>query len=474
VPEYNFATGIIRATNGVLVRYGQVVLTANEITGFATNHQLVEVVADGNVHVLQGEQVWVSEHLRYNFETRQIEAEQFRTAQPPFLAAGAGLHAETSNRVYIATNAMVTTEDLAKPLLKIRARRIKIIPGDKIQAYGATLYAGEVPVFYFPFYSRNIGPRANNFNFTPGYRSLFGPFILANYTWFLNDELDGVFHLDYREKRGVGVGPDFNYHLGPWGQGTLRYYYTHDDDPNIDQLGVPIPSDRQRVYFSYQANPETNLYVKALVRYESDIAVVRDFFEGEYRQNPQPDSFVEVNKFWQNFSVDGYVQPRLNTFLQNVERLPDVKITGYRQQLGASPLFYESETSFGYYRQVFAENTGILGPPPGLNYEATRADTFHQVLLPETFFGWLNVTPRVGGRGTYYGEASGPGATTEEQYRGVFNTGAEVSFKASRLWPGVQNDFLDINGLRHIIVPSANYVFVPNPTVAPAQLPQSD
>jgi len=474
VPEYNFATGIIRATNGVLVRYGQVVLTANEITGFATNHQLVEVVADGKVHVLQGEQVWVSEHLRYNFETRQIEAEQFRTAQPPFLAAGAGLHAETSNRVYIATNAMVTTEDLAKPLLKIRARRIKIIPGDKIQAYGATLYAGEVPVFYFPFYSRNIGPRANNFNFTPGYRSLFGPFILANYTWFLNDELDGVFHLDYREKRGVGVGPDFNYHLGPWGQGTLRYYYTHDDDPNIDQLGVPIPSDRQRVYFSYQANPETNLYVKALVRYESDIAVVRDFFEGEYRQNPQPDSFVEVNKFWQNFSVDGYVQPRLNTFLQNVERLPDVKITGYRQQLGASPLFYESETSFGYYRQVFAENTGILGPPPGLNYEATRADTFHQVLLPETFFGWLNVTPRVGGRGTYYGEASGPGATTEEQYRGVFNTGAEVSFKASRLWPGVQNDFLDVNGLRHIIVPSANYVFVPNPTVAPAQLPQFD
>lgn len=474
MPEMDFTTGILRATNGVLVRYGQIVLTADEVRGVTTNHQLIEVVADGKVRIQQGEQVWASEHLRYNFLTHQIEAQQFRSAQPPVFAAGAGLHAELTNRTYIASNALITADDLAEPLIKIRARRIKIIPGDKIQAYSATLYVGDVPIFYFPFYSRNIGPRANNFNFTPGYRSLFGPFVLANYTWFLNPELDGVFHLDYRQKRGVGVGPDFNYHLGPWGDGTLRYYYTQDQDSNVDRLGVPIPEDRQRVYFSYQANPATNLYVKALARHESDLAVVRDFFEGEYRQNPQPDSFIEVNKFWQNFSVDAFVQPRLNTFLETVERLPDIKITGYRQPIGASPLFYESETSFGYYRRRFAEDTGVLGPPPGLNYAAARADTFHQVLLPETFFGWLNITPRIGGRGTYYSEASGPGATTEEQYRGVFNTGAEISFKASRIWPRVQNDLFQVNGIRHIIQPSANYVFVPDPTRAPPQLPQFD
>jgi lipopolysaccharide assembly outer membrane protein LptD (OstA) len=474
VPEYNFTTGIIRATNGVLVRYGQIVLSADAVTGFTTNHQLIEVVADGKVRILQGDQVWVSEHLRYNFETHQIEAEQFRTAQPPLFAEGANLHAETTNHIYVATNAMVTPEDIFQPTIKLRARRIKIIPGEKIQAYSATLYEGDVPVFYFPYYSRNISKNANHFNFTPGYRSLYGPFILANYTWFLNDDLDGVFHLDYREKRGVGVGPDFNYHLGPWGEGTLRYYYTHDEDSEIDNLGVPIPEDRQRVWFSYQSNPSTNLYIKSMIRYQSDIAVVRDFFPGEYFLDPQPDSFLEVNKFWQNFSVDGYVQPRLNTFLQTVERLPDVKITGYRQEVGASPIYYESDSSFGYYRQLFAENTGIVGPPPGLNYEAARADTFHQLLLPETFFGWLNVTPRIGGRATYYGEASGPGATTDEQVRGVFNTGAEVTFKASRLWSGVQNDTFDLNGLRHIIEPSANYVFVPNPTVEPPQLPQFD
>ena len=118
-----------------------------------------------------------------------------------------------------------------------------------------------MPVFYFPYYTRNLGVHANNFNFTPGYRSLYGPFILGTYTWYWGDDLDGALHLDYRQKRGVGLGPDVNYRFGPWGYGTLKYYYTHDDDSNVDGLGVPIPEDRQRVWFSYQANPATNLYV---------------------------------------------------------------------------------------------------------------------------------------------------------------------------------------------------------------------
>jgi hypothetical protein len=81
----------------------------------------------------------------------------------------------------------------------------------------------------------------------------------------------------------------------------------------------------------------------------------------------------------------------------------------------------------------------------------------------------------VGGRFTYYGKASGPGATTEEVYRGIFNTGAELSFKASRVWPGLHNPWLSINGLRHILEPSVNYAFVPNPTHRGTnELPQFD
>ena len=59
-------------------------------------------------------------------------------------------------------------------------------------------------------------------------------------------------------------------------------------------------------------------------------------------------------------------------------------------------------------------------------------------------------------------------------YREVFNTGVDVSFKASQLWPDATNSFLQVDGLRHIIEPSANYVFVPDPSMPPAQLPPFD
>ncbi|MGD0262125.1 MAG: LPS assembly protein LptD [Verrucomicrobiota bacterium] len=467
--EFDFQTGLGLGTNGVLVRYGSAFLTADQV---GLNHESGEVTADGHVRVQSEEQIWVGEHIRYNFKTHQMQAEQFRTGKAPVFATGQGLHGEVTNRVYIANNGIITTDDVAEPANKVRAKYLKIIPGERIVARHATLYVEGVPVFYFPYYTRKLGQRSNHFNFVAGDRTIFGPFLLSSYTFFLNEQLDGVAHVDYRERRGPGAGPDLNYHLGPWGEGTFRYYYLHDHDPGAGGGDPTISENRQRVYFSYQSAPATNLSFKTVVRYQGDTNIIREFYEGEYRQNPQPSTYMEANKFWQNFSLDTYVQPRVNEFLETVERLPDVRLTGYRQELGASPIYYESESSVGYYSRLFPSTNSSLATP---DFSGARADTFHQLLLPETFFGWLNVTPRVGGRLTYYGKTTGPGATTDELYRGVFNTGAEVSFKASQLWPGVQSDFFQADGLRHIFEPSVNYVYVPRPNYAGTNdLPQFD
>ncbi len=466
--EYSLKTGLTIATNGVLIRYSGAVLTAERVT---LDQEPGEALAEGHVHIQRDEQIWVGETIRYNFKTHEIYAQHFRTGKAPFFASGEGLHADLTNGIYAATNAYTTSDDVAEPAIKVRGQYIKIYPGEKIIAHNATLWVGGVPLFYFPYYSRNLGPQANNFNFLPGYRSKYGPFLLGSYRWFLNEQLDGTVHVDYRQRRGVGAGTDFDYHLGRWGEGTLKYYYLHDEDPSAGGLtNSSFPDNRQRLYFSYSAAPATNLEIKAMARYQGDSGVVRDFFEGEYRQNSQPSSFFDAHKFWQNFSLEAYVQPRVNDFLETVERLPDLRLTGFRQQLGETPVYYESESSAGYYRRRFAETNG---PTPG-DFAAARADTYHQLLLPQTFFGWLNVTPRVGGRFTYYSHATGEGATTDELYRGVFNTGAEVSLKASRVWPGLQSRLLQMDGLRHIIEPSLNYVYVPSPNHSTNELPQFD
>jgi lipopolysaccharide assembly outer membrane protein LptD (OstA) len=463
--DYDLDKGIVTSTNGITVRYQDGVLTAQKAT---VNENTGDVVAQGNVRLQRGAQLLVAESLHYNFFSKKIIAQDFKLGQAPYFVQSDVLVGNQAANVYAGADGLVTTDDYAKPGYSVRAKTLVIVPGEYVEAKNATLRLGNVPVFYFPLYRRSLKHRSNHFTFTPGIRSRYGPFLLTSYNWYWEEKLDGAIHVDERVKRGVGFGPDINWHLGQLSDGRFRYYRADDDLPGLDPNGKPIPSERQRIWFLDQATLRTNLTVKLVARYESDPFVVRDFFESEYRKNVQPSSFAEVNQLWNNFSLNVLAQPRINPFYDTVERLPDVRLTGFRQQIGPTPLFYESESSFGYFRHRFGEGSTNLA------FDGERGDTFHQVVLPWTFFDWLNLTPRVGGRFTHYGETSGPGATTTEQNRTVFNTGAEVSTKASRLWPGVKNAFFDVDGVRHIIQPAVNYVYVPNPSVPPSELPQFD
>ncbi len=146
-------------TNGVCVKYQNVTLTADSVT---LDTKSSEVDADGNVRIESGDQLWVGEHIHYNFKTRQMRTEQFRTGRTPVFAGGTSLAGNTSNHVYTAQNGYVTTDDSSDPAYQVRASRIKIIPGKSVEMWNAVMYAEGMPVFYFPYYKRNLGPHANN------------------------------------------------------------------------------------------------------------------------------------------------------------------------------------------------------------------------------------------------------------------------------------------------------------------------
>jgi len=466
--DYEFGTGVATITNGFVAQYQDVVLSAD----FGQlNRETGDIVLEGSVYLQREDQIWRGDQLRYNFLTRQMGAADFRTGRPPFFAAAEGLTADLTNELYTATGAFLTTDDVAEPGLRIRAKSIRIAPGKYLEARHAVLYAGKLPIFYLPYVRYNLDGDSNHWTLTPGYRSSHGAFLLGGYHWRASDKVDGVFHLDYRSKRGLAGGPDVNYDAGRWGDGEFRFYYLYDTDPDATSTTVTnasIPHNRNRLYFTHGVTVRTNLDARLVLRQQSDAYVTRDFLESEYRDNPQPSSFIEANQRWPNFTLGLTAQAQINDFQDTVERLPDLKLYALRQQLGESPLFYEGESSVGYYRQNFEDDS------PTNDYSAFRADTYQEVLLPVNLFGWLNLAPRVGGRFTHYGETDGEGSTLTDQDRWVFNTGAELSFKASRVWHEPQSKLLEIDGLRHIIQPAFNYVYVPEPSVRPPELPQFD
>ncbi|HZI33378.1 MAG TPA: hypothetical protein VFF11_13645, partial [Candidatus Binatia bacterium] len=108
--DYDLSAGTATATNGIYVKYDRTTLTADNAS---LNTQTGQIVADGHVRIESGDELWVGDHITYNFKTRKMTSEQFRTGKYPIFAGGDGLTADVSNRVYTATNAYVTTDDSA-------------------------------------------------------------------------------------------------------------------------------------------------------------------------------------------------------------------------------------------------------------------------------------------------------------------------------------------------------------------------
>src|SRR5205823_2209976 len=116
--------GLIIGTNGVAVRYASTVLVANAVRVDQTTGQ---AQAEGNVSVQREGYLWKGERVNYNLKTREMSATDFRAGFAPFFAGGQGLISESgegTNRVYTASSAYVSTDDVQNPAYRIRAKRL--------------------------------------------------------------------------------------------------------------------------------------------------------------------------------------------------------------------------------------------------------------------------------------------------------------------------------------------------------------
>ena len=156
--------GTIVGTNGIIAKYKGASLSADNAT---VDTKTGEVLADGHVRIESGDMLWVGDHVRYNFKTHQMESEQFRTGKAPVFAGGSQLTGDRDANIYTATNAFVTTDDISDPAVRVRASRMKVMPGDSIEMWNAVVLVHGVPMFYFPYYHRTLGPHANHFTFKP-------------------------------------------------------------------------------------------------------------------------------------------------------------------------------------------------------------------------------------------------------------------------------------------------------------------
>lgn len=477
--EFFHDSGWIHASGNVLLQYGEQTLSADAVR---VNTRDRKAYAEGNVVVTRGgTETWRGDRLEYDFEQEAWtlagvtgEAEPFR------LLRSERIERDKANR-FVVYNCRITTCEFDEPHTHyhVRARKLVILPGERLKIYGARWYFGRVPALYWPYWTRNLKERFG-FSLRPGYRSREGYFALGSYSYPLGTHGAGETHLDYRTRRGWAMGQDFAWRNRAAGwSGDVRLYYADDQAAPDDDHD--IPSDRSRARFRHQYAPTPQDTLRLQAHWLSDRDMLEDFFVREHRRSRQPENFAVYTRRGQRYVADLLLRGRVNEFYDETQRVPELTVRWFRSEIADSGVFYEGLAAAARLERLWSNaNTNDAA------YAVTRFDTGHMLYRPRKLAGFLNVVPRAGYRYTWFSNTRGmrfdwvpneDGSLDRvpvEVERGAdarsqFQVGSEASFKAFKAWTGGI-----VSPLRHVVEPYADYAFAPEPTVSADNLYQFD
>jgi len=486
--ETTYENGIATARDNVAIHLGDTDIYSDYARYNSTTH---EVLAEGHVRIYRGVSLYLAERGVYNTETKQISADTMRTEHFPYFVAGQHMTMAEDGH-YTINDATFTTHDSSDSDFHFRSKKVRVYENDRVVFQNVTFLIGNVPVMWFPYLYQSLND-AFSFSVSPAYLSSWGASLLTQFAFPINDHIKGRLRLDYRSRRGPAIGFDteIDYGKDNSSYANIKSYYIQDQDPLLNRTSLPrgsVPTGRYRFSVENRTNFTDNIYAIADITKLSDAFVLQDFYQNEFRIDPQPDNVIAVTDRQSFYSLTALARFQGNSFFETTERLPEVSLDVKRTPLFGGPIFYEGETSLGDLRRNFARDSGFE------DYGTWRFDSFHQFLYPKTYFGWLSVVPRAGFRGTYYDETRDLGKTVflanpdplvpsfqipdptiadpiidgGEKFRTVFNTGVEASFKISREWENAQNRALGLDGLRHVIQPFTNFSYVAESGVNPS------
>ncbi|MCX5678005.1 MAG: hypothetical protein NTY76_02735 [Candidatus Omnitrophica bacterium] len=450
----------------ISITYKDIVLTCDKV---AVNLETHDAEAEGNVNITQKGAYFIGDKIDYNFEKRSAVIDYGYVNARPFYGRAENLTKEAGKDEFGLNNGSITTCDLDRPHYRIKAERIKIYLGDKVVANNVVFLIGDTPVFCLPYYVQPLDEHTRKSHITviPGRSKDWGYYALTAYRYYLDDKFRGDVLLDYRSKLGLAAGVN-HYMDTDVGKGAFKAYYTQENN-NLAFEKTGEVDTRYRYQYRHRwdiKDADTTAIME--FHYLSDPNVIRDYFYTEYEElGATPDSYLSLITTKQDYTTEFLIRKRFNNFYTVVERLPEYNINVLNYKIGNTSFYYSGNASGVYLNETFAKSTTT---PKDIN--AVRFDTYNQIAYAARFFKSVSISPFAGIRETYYSRNAW-GDTNE--VRTLFREGVDASTKFYKLYDVNTNYMgLDINKLRHVITPSASYVHVHQPTIAPENLTQYD
>lgn len=507
--SYGVDSAVAQASGNVVVDYGKIRMTCQQAS---VNQQTKDFSASGDVVIsMEGQGSWQAPSLHGNLDDATVAFGPFRMDTEVWHLGGDSGESLGADDGQIIKNGWMSTCDCEHPHYRIQAAEIRYNRTDNtVVAKHATLRVGDLPIFYLPWLFGTADDMAGMV-FRPGYSGKRGAYLRLGRLWKHTDKGSSQVYVDGMTKRGVGVGQETDYRSDNRDVQTTLYAL-HDQDPAETRPGYDrrfrSQDDRFRLKLYLREELAENWSLCLNVDYLSDISMLDDWFRHDWRHWGQPRSFATLSydNGWLHSAIT--VRPRLNQFYTVGEQLPEWSLDIPRNtllDLGV-PLVYSSHSSAGFYtmkwRDSDVDRKALIpaseydprrhGDPE--DYRSFRADTLHTLQAPLEFFDAITLTPRASVRATAYSRTSKRRVTQKQlaewieadnpddpsnswpvdggyddrggsKVRIATELGLEGRSAFTSDWMDAKCDWLEMDGLRHVVEPYFNYTYSGAPSV---------
>jgi len=453
------------ATGNVHVVFHDGVLTCDRATVFTDTN---DVYATGQVRLQQGSSVFRGELVHYNTKTKKGRFLEGTAGEAPWYEHGRVVEHLTQDVLRVRAG-YLTSCDLEPPHYRFQSRSATVFTGEQIaRGQHVTLTVEEFPLIYLPWLS--AADRQSPFFLIPGKNKIWEEFALGGYRYEWPEGQKGTLHMDWRRTMLWGFGLDHQFNTEALGKGLLKLYY--NDEPNIRRpksdwvKGAAIR--RYRVLWRHDWRPTPNINVLTDIQKFSDEDFRKEFlFREEFAEESSPESFVSMVANDPNFSLTALAKRRMNRFQTVTEALPDAKFDLRTQPLGDSGFF--SNTSLN------AANLQTKNAHSEIDTDEVRVGWSQGLSYALNLLQPVQITPNFTVKQTYYNKDKQGGAERPDGQRnliaGQASMGTDASLKLFKMFPVATNWLgLNINGLRHVVTPTASYQYIHRPTILNEQL----
>ena len=436
-------------------------------------------------------------------ENRALILDAELQSYAPSLDAGVRVRAErlrqNSMQSYHAQNAWFTTSQYGQPGYRIQASDIFLEPRPEIPlprqvdpetgesmprdtywmtALNTQLLVGEVPLFYLPQVTAPLGdPGIPITAVAVGQDRVFGTQLRTRWDAFRLFGIqrpEGVdanwgLQLDYLSERGPAVGTDGRYSgVDSYGNrfgGAGLGYYIHDsgnDNLGLDRRAL-APSDPNRGLLQWQHRhffEAYNMTLDAELGGASDRNFRESYREKEFDTGKDLETLAYLRQQPdENWMWSLLVRPTVNQFENNTAWLPRGDLYFLGEPLFGGLLNWSSHSSaaFASVNQANAPTNplDIFSPLPYYtDANGLVAMTRHEVEMPFNL-GPIKLAPYAMGEAAFWGDSF----TSQSIDRLYGRGGLRGSLQFGRVFPQIQSDIFNLDGLAHKVVLDADYSF---------------